>query len=1540
MQMKKKAANTKKRKRMVKTGAVLLAVILTAAFAGTFFFRSEASDRFPGVDSIISRVNTAKGAYTILEIEPESGLGEIGYYVKDGEYHYLTSLMESKLRDAYAAGNMAESSSAARTGYFNEIRDRLIAKGICAPDGASSQESSSYPISGGTWTETFFLPDGINASDWHRLTLPNTVTFDRNGSFTDSTGGNTGDFDRSAETEGYETAAPGTGAFDVTFTTGVTQTSDAEAYANAAKYGAYELQSDNTYKKVANTYRNETDYYVKTVTANADNAGSWNALYKYTFNPEGTGAYSFVPDDSASMRSVPMQKLYYSDGFTNNELLLKDVFGITDTTLYPDFKIQVVSATESELSQNSMEIGDIPNFDMLFIAGDSVMDTGKTYAGVKAAGKAAGKTDMDYIDFARMQTLLNDIFETAGADGSRSCIVDYSIFDAVTAGTETIDSSCVYKLAASLLQDNVKKAFETNLYQKQEDSVNWSTILTNAEANDKGTYHNFAKDNVYCWYDTSAVNGSFNGTKHGFVSRFLSALYTEDSLISSGFQPVVDLIDSENTIRSYSSPLGKDISQARAIQYIINSWSPRKTQIKKSIRILEIEPCASYDLTTDCKDVKEWAADLRSKAESEYGTDITFTIDQMTTSEFIGKINDLNTNYDMIYIGMNTGRMNTDGSGRTVYNDKNMNGLVYTHQGDYVFCADELGGILDRDYVNNSSGSYLYSESVTDGAQTIRYGDSATNYLYDRTSGSFSVVPDTKTITMYNAADGRYETVSMKDVGVYRFSGDDITSFKLNELIDYVKGRYAVVLDDRMFRTDESGSLQADDSYIDNSSCMYQFLDAVKSYDNVITCDSSTKKLSNTVKFESYLNMNKPELTAADESSGSDLMYAFRISSNVETDASTSYRLSFFVDINADGQYSSLEELKDCIVTTDSGEAVSKDGDGRYLLKSNVNYVMKKSLGSSYIGYIPYKIEVSNADPEYASIRTDYTGSYTIPAASGQYEDVRILQIMQRTGAQYSNNFNMQAEKANASSSFSKLLAGVSGYSITITSIPEDTYEALFDESAAKGENYLDNYNMVVMGFADVYMDISNTTAPDAKLSMSPLGGILKFIQDGKSVLFTHDNTSFVNTSSLAKFRNTNSYSGLTAVNGNWSYWGYNINSVLRSVVGMDRFGVTGNSSGVLGTGDVLYFGSGTAPAGTTAADKASLSAHDYSFAANSGGSIATGEVQGYTNCLLNSRKLNSSQYYSLKNTTSVPQTDSEINGAYSGKLMWASQINSGQITEYPYKIDKNIPLSTTHYQYYQLDLDADDDADGASDIVVWYTISDVTPKGASEITDANRISSIYSSSPNDVRNNYYIYSKGNVMYSGVGHSALGGSEMEMKLYINTMIAAYKNGAQSPSPTIRENSSITSPEKSNEYIAYDDALKYAEGAAGSLDQDLTINYEVEDPNLITGNKTITASYYIEDANGSEEIPGTGLKGIKLDLETSTADGTVIGDDQLVSGNMYRASLPDVYSYLGTSDTTKKIFVVLTSSFNYYGKNVTVTGYDTISLVREQLFNLN
>ena len=83
-----------------------------------------------------------------------------------------------------------------------------------------------------------------------------------------------------------------------------------------------------------------------------------------------------------------------------------------------------------------------------------------------------------------------------------------------------------------------------------------------------------------------------------------------------------------------------------------------------------------------------------------------------------------------------------------------------------------------------------------------------------------------------------------------------------------------------------------------------------------------------------------------------------------------------------------------------------------------------------------------------------------------------------------------------------------------------------------------------------------------------------------------------------------------------------------------------------------------------------------------------------------------------------------------------------------------------------------------------------------------NNPASEYNLAPRDVRNNYYIYTKGNITYSGVGHEKVTGRE-EMKLYVNTLIAAYKAAMVPPSIEFKETGDPDAAEKTVSYISYD-----------------------------------------------------------------------------------------------------------------------------------------
>lgn len=105
-----------------------------------------------------------------------------------------------------------------------------------------------------------------------------------------------------------------------------------------------------------------------------------------------------------------------------------------------------------------------------------------------------------------------------------------------------------------------------------------------------------------------------------------------------------------------------------------------------------------------------------------------------------------------------------------------------------------------------------------------------------------------------------------------------------------------------------------------------------------------------------------------------------------------------------------------------------------------------------------------------------------------------------------------------------------------------------------------------------------------------------------------------------------------------------------------------------------------------------------------------------------------------------------------------AAKLNDGLITKYPYVLGNTLAVATTLHQYFQLDLED-------PSLVPWFTL-----KG----TGFNSL---------DGRNDYYTYSKGNITYSGTGHSTPNNSE-EHKLFINTIIKAARGANHAPTVNI------------------------------------------------------------------------------------------------------------------------------------------------------------
>lgn len=824
-------------------------------------------------------------------------------------------------------------------------------------------------------------------------------------------------------------------------------------------------------------------------------------------------------------------------------------------------------------------------------------------------------------------------------------------------------------------------------------------------------------------------------------------------------------------------------SPSMAFEYILNRQRPDWNG-KKEVTILDLEPSNEFTLTVQ---------DIRYMVPTYSGI---IKIKQQTTAEFIGKIEDLNNTYDMIFIGTKTGTMNTvmeNKKLKTVYNDPMLDGLIYTHVGDRVIGYDSFKGILKND------------NRVVKAMDSINFSDSSfnTSKIFKGYNGMFN--KNIRDYYDYSKWKWIYKSEfdkMMETADFYRYSGNDITSIKRLDLEEYVDGGFPVLLEDDLY--------QCNKSIIDDSSHLYDFLldnknnsklinkkELTENSDQYYTTQKNLTKLLARERLAVDLTQSPIEFDVNNKSTlieDRTLRYEFTISPPTESNSEDLYKWNIYVDANADGRFVGKE-----IVLTDT-------------TKAGISISRVKRLSEKYAGVIPWKLEViSNNNP---NIRTGKSGFAAFKVKSiNEFEkektQINILQITSN-----SSTLNLQ-ELMNPSSGktslFYKYTSNLDDFNVNITTInvnefvnkykgfgnrydvnkPEETDKIYFTKDGEKVP-----YDMLIFGFGDCYSDITNDNGA--------LNNVQAFIDSGRSVLFTHDTTSFVNLKS-------NEYDRL---NTGLANWGYGFNQYLRNRVGLDRFGVMREA------GDTTPYDTGAMPS------KVASSIYK-------NGTNQYPELQGITYGILVAYS-NPNGINEIYNANKKYPPFSTGNNIVDGNAMSqyhsykVSKVNEGQITNYPYEIPDDFNTTQTHTQYYQLNMDD-------PEIVVWYALSDDKGNGP------------YSTSPNDVRNNYYIYSKDNIMYTGVGHASIdklvnkgaadGGNANEVKLFINTMIASYNAGVTAPEVQITNEDAIQNSAK--EYTLYEDIERFAD-LSGTTRR---IKFIGDDKNLLSSKQIVRIYYY-------------------------------------------------------------------------------------------------
>ncbi len=613
------------------------------------------------------------------------------------------------------------------------------------------------------------------------------------------------------------------------------------------------------------------------------------------------------------------------------------------------------------------------------------------------------------------------------------------------------------------------------------------------------------------------------------------------------------------------------------------------------------------------------------------------------------------------------------------------------------------------------------------------------------------------------------------------------------------------------------------------------------------------------------------------------LVFGFIINSDISTGSSSNtYKPHLYIDINNDGKFSKeTEDILDIEIREKaSGNEAPRDASNPsyYALSKDVEYEIKRAVDKEYSGYLYWKLAVDSN--EVANAHTSESGCTVAKNITGKDEEVKILQLNRNSD----QHLDLQSQNNNPSSKFGKYLKDVDGYDVYIKTITVSQFENDFEASynaahtadptltvAQYAPTYFDSYvikaetsagagdavigaNMLVLGFGDNYDNFEKDTS---------LKAVQAYIEQGNPVLMTHDFIMF-----NCAYRQANG---------------------LRDLVGMDKYGVTDNitadgtlynKDAGLGGNDWLRTATNYSRGANSDVFKA-MEASGKAVAYEPGGDRNQISVyrQGLSHLIISRYRWGDwSSKRGLHNFINKGQLV-ESGGANNNATFYVDKLNDGQLTSFPYELPDKFQVSDTHTQYFELDMDADDDHDGESDTVVWYTLGD-SGKGTGTPNPFRA-----DGAPKSAAHAYYIYNKGNVTYTGSGHSnVLNGSEYEAQLFVNTLFAAYKSKYVSPNTGFYETADLNAPAINNVPVPYDgNVTKPEPGDTTSVDSSILddpdapgYKYKFVDPNANATYLPSGSEMYFRLADNNF-VRGTKSIGVKVWLQTSGMEKLVTYD---------------------------------------------------------------
>ena len=738
-----------------------------------------------------------------------------------------------------------------------------------------------------------------------------------------------------------------------------------------------------------------------------------------------------------------------------------------------------------------------------------------------------------------------------------------------------------------------------------------------------------------------------------------------------------------------------------------------------------------------------------------------------------------------------------------------------------------------------------------------------------------------------------------------------------------------------------TGEIALDRSKVDPNSLMYDALNSVWNLEDVNILTESeliagSRTEDNEKKLVNALNLSRPAINLSYQpaeyqenlatngtvsgNNGGDLRFDFQIENITDPDpANTRYRCNLYIDMNGDGRHSEDELIPGTTIESIVNGTVKRVNNGALEADEDITYRVTRSLNSGqseqFSGVVAWKLEVikeaaagaTNAEKEAAkNVHASEKGyAYIQPT---KRTELKILQIRSSYNKFTSNvDLSTPADTIGANGSrvdwetqsgnnsqfqqLYKQLYNAGMYHITVkttrvnslnfengSSGTQRSRQSVFDE--------LNQYDMIILGFEDCY----------GNFEMNAALAVTDYIATGKSLLFTHDTTSYWNNPS---------YSGSSSSRPGWGFW---FNQVIRDKVGLDRYGATHTTYGkqVSTSGTATYGRVASGVDGQIDSSLAStLQAAGYTVAYVPGNvGVSARETQGYAN--------------------STIERNTDTNTGSNKTTEKVSQVNKGQITEYPYHLAEELTVKSTHNQYYQLNMNADD-------VVVWYCLGGST----------------YADEKNDATNAYYIYNRGNITYSGAGHSADLSAD-EAKLFVNTMIAAYRAGNSAPEVNFR---TATDDPASALLFPVQTSNENGTLTTESLGSEQDMYFKIQDRNL-TDDKTISVKLYYEVTSSTTGAvkadtlnigtvdPNLYLKEVSMGTIYRTDTGSTASASALNSDVLYTTVIPsDVLSYVAGLQGDGKIYLVATTVIHSDAGDVPYKSFDDLTLKKLGLLRL-